>query len=276
MRQSPPEPGARVESVSTTPSVAQRQLSVVNDATGLRAALLALLVPPGSRRPALAWQVETAGNPQAPALRAEVNELATVDRLPWFEKLLVRMARQPLIERQLLLEAARRIMRARGAAWPIDTLHWLLMRQRLGDQGTLAAPAAAELPFSQLPEDDVHAIARYSAFLARLVPSAIIDQKGHAAWYAAVMGAWQGRVPVPPCDPAPDADGLVQALRQLQSLPWLQRPLIVRAWVGAAFKHSSEGRLAPEAADALRMSCTLLDSPMPPELAAHYIQGPPS
>ena len=251
------------------------QLAAINDVAGLRAALLALLVPVGSRRPALAWQVETAGNPQAPALRDEVNDLPAVERLPWFEKLLVRMARQPLIERQLLLEAARRVMRARGAAWPIDMLHWLLMRQRLGDQGTLAAPAAADVAFSQLPEDDVHAIARYSAFLARLVPSAIIDRKGHAAWYAAVMATWQGRVPVPPCDPAPDGDALVQALRQLQALPWLQRPMIVRAWVSAALQHSSDRRMSLEAADALRMSCTLLDSPMPPELAAHYIQGPP-
>ena len=118
----------------------------------------------------------------------------------------------------------------------------------------------------------MHGIARYSAFLARLVPFSTIDRKGHAAWYASVMRLWVGRVPVPPCDPAPDVDALVHALRQLQSLPWLQRPMIVRAWVSAAFKHSSEGRLAPEAADALRMSCTLLDSPMPPELAAQYIQ----
>jgi hypothetical protein len=271
MLHSPPVPGARAESDTTAP----QQLSVVNDATGLRAALLALLVPAGSRRPALAWQIETARSPQAPALRDEVNDLPAVDRLPWFERLLVRMARQPLIERQLLLEAARRVMRARGAAWPIDTLRWLLMRQRLGEQGTLAPPAAADVAFSQLPEDDVHAVARYSAFLARLVPSGTIAQKGHAAWYGAVMGVWQGRVPVPPCDPAPDVDALVQALRRMQSLPWLQRPMIVRAWVSAAIKHSDEGRLAIEAADALRMSCTLLDSPMPPELAAHYIQGTP-
>jgi hypothetical protein len=271
MLESPSPPRARSEPGGS----ATRQLAAIDSATGLRAALLALLVPPGSRRPALAWQVETAGNPQAPALRDEVNELAPVERLPWFEKLLVRMARQPLIERQLLLEAARRVMRARGAAWPIDTLRWLLMRQRLGDQGSLAAPAAADVAYSQLPEDDVHAIARYSAFLARLVPSAIIERNGHAAWYAAVMAPWQGRVPVPPCDPAPDVDALVQALRQIQSLPWLQRPMVVRAWVSAALRHSEGGRLAIEAADALRMSCTLLDSPMPPELAAHYIQGPP-
>ena len=270
MLQPPTPPGGRPE-----PEIAAtRQLAAVNDAAGLRAALLALLVPAGSRRPALAWQVETAGNPQAGAFRDDVNGLAPAERLPWFEKLLVRMARQPLSERQSLLEAARRVMRARGAAWPIDMLRWLLMRQRLGEQSPLAAPAGADVAFSQLPEEDVHAIARYSAFLARLVPNAIIDSTGHAAWYADVMAPWQGRVPVPPCDPAPDGDALVQALRQLQSLPWLQRPVVVRTWVSAAAQHSRGGRLSLEAADALRMSCTLLDSPMPPELAAHYIQAP--
>jgi len=270
MLQSNPASGMRAESAGTVHPLAR-----LNDPESLRAALLALLVPAGSRRPALAWQVETAGNPKAPALREAVAGLGPVERLPWLEKLLVAMARQPLTERQLLLEAARRVMQARGAAWPIDTLHWLLMRHRLGDQAALAAPAPAEVGFSQLPEDDVHAIARYTAFLARLVPHSTIDSKGHAAWYAEVMQVWQGRLPVPPCDPAPDADGLVQALRQMQCLPWLQRPLIVRAWVGAALRHSESGRLSVEASDALRMSCTLLDSPMPPELAAHYIQAQP-
>jgi hypothetical protein len=250
---------------------APRLLEGVKDSAGLSAALLALLVPAGSRRPALAWQVETAGNPQAVALRDQITELPPSDRLPWFEKLLVRMAGQPLTEREMLLQATRRVMQARGAAWPIDMLHWLLMRQRLGEPGTIAPPAGADVAFSQMPEEDVHAIARFGAFLARLVPSATIDQKGHAAWYATVMQVWLGRVPVPPCDPAPDADGLVQALRQLQALPWLQRPMIVRGWVTAAIQHSPGGRLTPEAADALRMSCTLLDSPMPPELASHFI-----
>ncbi len=268
MLDTPHKPGAthRADASST------QLLARVNNATGLRAGLLALLVPAGSRRPALAWQVETAGNPEAYALRDAVVELAAVDRLPWFEKLLVRMARKSLNERQLLLEAARRIIRARGAAWPIDTLHWLLMRERLGQHTALAVPAAADVSFSQMPEDDVHAIARYSAFLARLVPSGTIESKGHAPWYAAVMQVWATRVAMPPCDPAPDVDALVQALRQMQSLPWLQRPVIVRAWVNAAVKHSEGGRLAIEAADALRMSCTLLDSPMPPDLAAQYIQ----
>ena len=67
------------------PGPAAQQLAVINDAAGLRAALLALLVPVGSRRPALAWQVETAGNPQAPALRDEVTQKLGATPSWWIE-----------------------------------------------------------------------------------------------------------------------------------------------------------------------------------------------
>ncbi|MDH5539028.1 MAG: hypothetical protein OEY03_06460 [Rhizobacter sp.] len=266
----PTDPGhaAKSASASSVPPLLAR----VDTPQALRAGLLALLVPSGSRRPALAWQVETAGEPEAPALRDEVEQLQRSARLPWFERLLARMAGQPLAQRQMLLEASRRIMNARGATVPIDTLHWLVMRRRLGERGGLATPASAETSFTQLPDDDVQAIARYTAFLSRLVPTSTAQGNGDAAWYASVMKTWQDHAWVPPCDPAPDAGDVVQALRQLQAMPWMQRPMIVRNWVSAALLHSKAGRLGDDSADALRMSCTLLDSPMPPELAAHYIQ----
>jgi hypothetical protein len=50
----------------------------------------------------------------------------------------------------------------------------------------------------------------------------------------------------------------------------MQRPALMRGWVTAAVQHSRHGRLADTAADALRLSCALLDSPLPPELARHY------
>ena len=268
------EPGgaARPLASATVPPLLAR----AETATALRAGLLALLVPQGSRRPALAWQVETAGEPEAPALRDEVQRLQRSARLPWFERLLARMAKQPLAQRQTLLEASRRVMNARGATLPIDTLHWLVMRQRLGERGALATPAAAESSFDQLPEDDVHAIARYSAFLSRLVPNPTAQGKGDEAWYDVVMLAWKDRVWVPPFDPPPDADELVHSLRRLQALPWMQRPLISRKWVTTALGQSAGGRLVDGSADALRMSCTLLDTPMHPELAAHYIRQHPT
>jgi hypothetical protein len=89
------------------------------------------------------------------------------------------------------------------------------------------------------------------------------------AWYDTVMAPWSQRAELPACQP-PDIDGVVQSLQELQAMAWMQRPMLVRGWVVAAKEHSLHHRLTDLAADALRMTCTLLDSPMPPELARHY------
>jgi hypothetical protein len=83
------------------------------------------------------------------------------------------------------------------------------------------------------------------------------------------MARWERHAIVPPCEP-PDTDGLVHALQELQALAWMQRPVLARDWVTAALQHSPHGRLTDPAADALRLSCALLDSPLPPELERHY------
>jgi len=85
----------------------------------------------------------------------------------------------------------------------------------------------------------------------------------------------QYRVDVPAQLPLPDTDAVVQALHEVAALPWTQRPVLVRDWVGAALEHSPARELSDLSADALRMSCTLLDSPLPPELAGRYIEPHP-
>ena len=70
------------------------------------------------------------------------------------------------------------------------------------------------------------------------------DADAGTAWYAAVMAPWQHRAELPPCV-APDIDGLVNALQTLRTLPWLQRPVLVRGWVAAAVKNSRHGQLDP-------------------------------
>ncbi len=107
-------------------------------------------------------------------------------------------------------------------------------------------------------------IARLTAFLARLLPDG-------EAWYASVMKPWLKGDAVPPCE-APDADGLVHALQDVQALPWMLKPVLVRAWLDAALLHKAPGALEPDAADALRLASVLLDSPLPPELARHYVE----
>lgn len=255
-------------------------LSRINGAQGLQAAVLALLLPAGSRRAARAWQIETQATPGAQALREHIDNLPPVARLPWLDVLLARLRGQALVTRQTLLEATRRVMAARGTVRPIDRLHWLLMRQRLGQASAASAQAAAQSDLSRLPPTDVLAVARYCAFLSRMVPVDAHDDAnaaeaadGHTtmatAWYASAMARWAQHNIIPPCTP-PDVDGLVQALQDLQALAWMQRPVLARDWVTAALHHSRHGRLTDAAADALRLSCALLESPLPPELERHY------
>ena len=259
---------------------AAEHLSRVNGAQGLQAAVLALLLPAGSRRAVHAWQAETQATPGAAALREHIGYLPAAARLPWLELLLVRLRGQALPTRQALLEATRRVMVARGAVRPIDRLHWLLMRQRFGQASAASAQAAAQSDLSRLPPTDVLAVARYSAFLSRMVPVdahddpnatelAPADTAIGAAWYASAMARWELHNSIPPCV-SPDSDGLVQALQELQALAWMQRPVLARDWVTAALQHSRHGRVADTAADALRLSCALLESPLPPELERHY------
>ena len=248
----------------------------------LRSGLLALLLPRGSHRAQASWLKEIKATPSAMRLRAEALGLTGASRLPWFELLLVRMAGQPLAQRQALLESARRVVAARGVVQPLDTLHYLVMRRRLGDRAPTPAPGGAT-GFSRLPESDVHAIARFTAFLTRMIPANSADGAAGAMWYADVMKRWKGRVDVPEQLPLPDTDGVVHALHQIATLPWMQRPVLMRDWVSAALQHSGpQGGSARDAgtgaaglsdlsADALRMSAMLLDTPLPPELARHYI-----
>lgn len=258
--------------MNETEHAALAQLERLNGAQELHAAVLALLIPRGSQRALRAWKNECAKLPRIRQVLEWVGQLPANARLPLFETLLSRVRSQPLADRQALLEATRRVMGARGILRPIDRLHWIAMRQRLGESSPAQTRAAATSEFSQLPESDVAAIANYTAFLARMVPTeaAALDDtaptEAGLTWYAGVMAPWEKRVTIPPCEP-PDTEGLVHALQELQSVAWMQRPALVRAWVEAATLH---GRLNDTAADALRLSCSLLDSPLPPELAWHY------
>ena len=267
----------------------------------LHAAVLALLLPAGSHRARRAWRAETDAQPGAAALREQLLHLPENARLPWLETLVSRLRDHSLDTRQALLAATRRVMAARGVVRPIDRLHWLAMRQWLGEGTAAQRHAAASEDLSRLPQGEVSAIAAYTAFLSRLVPVDVTDTPREAAdaapfdatatvvlspapprspaaasagpaWYDAVMTPWRAHANVPPCQP-PDTDGLVHALHELQAMAWMQRPMLVRRWVTAAHEHaaaSASGRLENSAADALRLSCTLLDSPLPPELAQHF------
>jgi hypothetical protein len=246
------------------------RLRHVHGASELHAALLALLLPRGSKRALRAWQLEAGEAPDAEALREHAASLSGAARLPWFELLLARMAPQPLAARQELLLATRRVMGARGVARPIDRLHWLTMRRGLGEVGPLAARPEPHAEEAEWLESDVLCVAEYTAFLSRMVPGERPDSPEGQGWYEAVMAAFPAFAEIPPWQP-PKAEAMVEALVRMQTLSWMQRPVVIRTWVTTAVAKSRAGRLTDLAADALRMSCALLDSPQPPDLARHYI-----
>ena len=93
--------------------------------------------------------------PDAEALRDHAANLSGAARLPWFERLLARMAEQPLESRHELLQASRRVMGARGVARPIDRLHWLAMRRAFGDVTRLSARPEAHADAPEWLESDV-------------------------------------------------------------------------------------------------------------------------
>ena len=164
-------------------------------------------------------------------------------------------------------------MGARGVARPIDRLHWLAMRRGLGESVPLAARAEGNSEVAEWLESDVLAVAVYSAFLSRMVPAAEADDEAGRAWYDAVMSTWQPFAEIPSWEP-PNAEAMVEALTRMQTLSWMQRPGIVRTWVTTAASQSRGLRLSDLSADALRLSCALLDSPLPPELSTHYVAVP--
>jgi len=246
------------------------RLSRVHGAGELQAALLALLMAPGSKRALRAWQRETTATPGADSLRRHAASLSGAARLPWFELLLGRMAAQPLAARQELLQATRRVMGARGVARPIDRLHWLTMRRGLGEVGPLAARPESHTEAPEWLESDVLCVAAYTAFLSRMVPGPMVDSPDGRAWYDIVMATWGRFAEIPGWQP-PKAEAMVEALARMQTLSWMQRPVIVRNWVTSAISRSRGLRLGDLSADALRLTCGLLDSPAPPELARHYI-----
>jgi len=246
------------------------RLSRVHGAGELQAVLLALLMAPDSQRALRAWQQETTATPGADSLRRHAASLSGAARLPWFELLLSRMAVQPLAARQELLQATRRVMGARGVARPIDRLHWLTMRRGLGEAGPLAARPEPPDEAPEWLESDVLCVAACTAFLSRMVPGQTVDSPDGRAWYDLVMATWLPFAEIPEWQP-PKAAAMVEALARMQTLSWRQRPVIVRNWVTSAISRSRGLRLGDLSADALRLTCGLLDSPAAPELARHYI-----
>jgi hypothetical protein len=171
-------------------------------------------------------------------------------------------------------------MTADGLVSAMDQLRWVALRHLLAGSA-VSPPAAAQGELEDLDHGQARYVCLYAAFLSRSVPAPelTLDLTGfeppNDTWYEMVTSPWRDHFERPPRE-GHDIDVSLRALRVLQALPWLQRPVLVRSWFDAARLLTEGHALHSEAADALRLSCVLLDSPVPPELGQQYIEVEPA
>jgi hypothetical protein len=179
-----------------------------------------------------------------------------------------------------LIDSARRVMTADGLVSTADQLRWVALRHLLAGSA-VAPPAAAHEEIEAIDDDHARCVCVFAAFLSRLVPAPelTLDLTGHESvnqnWYDGVTQPWRDRLALPARE-RHDVDDALRALRVLQGMPWLQRPVLVRSWFDAARALTEGPALHADAADALRLCCVLLDSPVPPELGRQYIELDPA
>lgn len=256
------------------------RLHALHEPTQWQAAILALMLAPGSRRERALWLDEWYHVPNAVQILDNVLNLPHTDQLPWFEHFARQLAPGPVELRHEVVGAARRQMVADGMVTQMDQLRWIALRHLLAGSAA-AAPAAAQSELTELDDGYAQKLCLFSAFLSHMVPAPelTLDLTGFEstsqAWYDSVVAPWQGRFELPPREKH-DIDASLRALRTLQTLPWLLRPVLVRRWFDAARELTDGPALHPVAADALRLTCTLLDSPVPPELGRQYIEVEPA
>jgi hypothetical protein len=261
----------------TDPALQERvaRLTALADPLSWQAALLALMLNPTSGHERAAWADLTVDLPQAAQLLDDVLALPHGDHLPWFEHFARQLAPGPVAQRHDVIDAARRVMTADGMVSPLDQLRWIALRHLLAGSA-VSPPAAALDELATMHDWQVQQACVYSAFLSRLVPAPelTLDLSGWGSlselWYDKVTAMWQDRAEIVPERTDHDIDATLRALRALQAMPWLLRPVLVRRWFEEARELTDGQTLHPEAADALRLTCVLLDSPVPPELGRQY------
>jgi hypothetical protein len=243
--------------------------------------VLAYMLNPASQQARNVWLTATAHTPGAVRVLDDMCSLPHTRRLPWFEHFARQLAHGPVALRHDVIDAARRIIVADRRVSAMDQLRWVALRHLLAGSA-VSPPAAAATELDTLSDAQAAQACVFSAFLSQLVPAPelTLDLSGDSSlsqlWYDTVTAAWSDRPLAAPQRTGHDIDATLRALRTLQSLPWLLRPVLARRWFDAARSLTDGPALHDAAADALRLACVLLDSPVPPELARQYIEVEPA
>ena len=256
------------------------RLQALDEPLQWQMAVLAHLLSRNNALELAVWHESARGLLGAEALLDDILELPHSHRLPWFEHFARLLAPGPVEPRHALIGSARRLMVIDGMVTPAEQLQWVALRHLLAGSA-VAPPTGAHADLADLENAQAHPVCVFSGFLSHLLPApeVTLDLEGHEpvgqAWYDSVTALWEGRFETPPRE-RQDIDASLRALRELQALPWLLRPVLVRRWFDAARVLTDGPQLHPAAADALRLTCTLLDSPVPPELGRQYTEVIPA
>lgn len=225
----------------------------------LRVAVLACLMPAqgGGASEQAAWRQAVGASAESLRVLQTVRALPPRQRQPWFERVLGQAAALPATERGALVREAIAVVQADGHL----TLHEVLLARVLKHQLSARRPAAQRpLALSQLT-GPVTAVTRA---LAPLWPPA-----SATAWQQQVLGGLG--LPAPTAAAAPSLRELSAALDQLAALGRMHRPALAKQWSEAL----PDSGLPAALADALRCLCLLIDTPLPPRLAAMFDPLPP-
>jgi Zn-dependent protease with chaperone function len=221
----------------------------------LHAAVLACLVPPGGEAERAAWRRAAGTSAESQRLLQVVQALPQRKRQPWFERLLEFSATLTLEQRAALRRDAVAVVQADGRLSLREYLQAQVLHRLLSARRDDLALEQRNLQITDLAGP----ITTLSLALASLLPGA----EG-LTWAPAVL---QGLgLPSPQEVAIPAVSDLNQAIERLARLGRMHSPALAKRWVEARPVDS----LPQTMADALRCLCLLIDTPMPPDLAARF------
>jgi Zn-dependent protease with chaperone function len=221
----------------------------------LCAAVLACLVPPGADTERAAWRRAAGTSAASQDLLQVVQALPQRKRQPWFERLLQSSAALTPEQRAALRRDALAVVQADGKL----SLHEYLQAQVLHRLLSAGREDLATEQRNLQTTDLAGPITTVSLALASLLPGA-----DGLTWAQAVLQALG--LPSPQQVAVPAVSELNQAIDRLALLGRMHRPALAKAWMEAM-----PGNTMPQTmADALRCLCLLIDTPLPPELAARF------